>query len=262
MSQSVGFSARSLMTAGVSAAMVGAVALTPVIVSEPANVALPPIHMVAPEIQLASAGSDIKAIYDAAEPWAAYAASLADYALSFVPGLWWIAPAIDLAYFSIEPLVQAGVYSFADLIDLNAAQIPIDIQAGIQEATTNFVNYGLAWIGSLVPLPPLPPLPPFPGAAMRAPAAARALGPRAAAAAVAAAAAPVAAAPVAAETEAVTATAPVTVAAPRSRRDAGRAPRVAATNATAADSKAPAAAAATDASPAPAKASHTPRRGA
>ena len=187
MSQSVGVSNRSFLTAGVSAAMAGAVALTPVIVSQPAKVAVAPIHLVAPPIQLASVGSDIKALYNAAEPWAAYAATLADYAMSFVPGLWWIAPAIDLAYFSIEPLVQAGVYSFADLIDLDFAQIPIDIQAGVQEAATNFVNYGLAWLGSLVPLPPLPPLPPFPGAAVRSPAA-HALGPRAAAAVVAAAA--------------------------------------------------------------------------
>lgn len=205
MSQSVGLSARSFMTAGVSAALVGAVALTPVIVSEPAKVALPPVHVVAPEIQLASAGTTIKAFYDAAEPWAAYGAELATYALGFIPGLWWVAPGIDLAYFSIEPLVQAGVYSFADLIDANFQMIPLDIQAGIQEASTNFVNYGLAWLGSLVPLPPLPPLPPFPGAAVRS------------ARGAARAAAPAAAATVAAAAE-VTDVAPV--ATPRSRRAA------------------------------------------
>lgn len=101
------------------------------------NVALPPIHMVAPEIRSASAGSDIKAIYDAAEPWAAYAASLADYALSSVPGLWWIAPAIDLAGLLHRAVGPGRGLQFCRLIDLNAAQIPIDIQAYIQEATTN-----------------------------------------------------------------------------------------------------------------------------
>jgi hypothetical protein len=122
-----------------------------------------------PVVNLTSLGSDIKYLYNAAEPWAAYGAELATYALGFVPGLWWVAPGIDLAYFSIEPLVQAAVYSFADAIDLNFEQIPIDISNGLTEAGDNFVTYSLAWLNSLVPLPPLPPLPPFPGAAVQAP---------------------------------------------------------------------------------------------
>ena len=100
--------------------------------------------------------------YDFAEPWVAYGFELADYALSFVPGLWWIAPAIDLAYFSIEPLVQAGVYSFAYLIDGQFAEIGPTLALGVQEAIDNFIFFGIAWIGSLIPLPPLPPFPPIP----------------------------------------------------------------------------------------------------
>ncbi|MBU3706858.1 MAG: hypothetical protein FGM50_09295 [Mycobacterium sp.] len=122
---------------------------------------------------LTGAGNVIINAYDALEPWVAYGFELADYALSFVPGLWWIAPAIDLAYFSIEPLVQAGVYSFGYLLDGQFADIGPTLMLGVQEAVNNFVFFGIAWIGSLIPLPPLPPFPPVPpfgGAAVSAPA--------------------------------------------------------------------------------------------
>ncbi len=165
MTSSAGVSVRSFLAAGMAATAVGAVALTPVAAPERA------VTLASPAVALTSIGTDIKAFYDAVQPWAAYGAELATYALGFVPGLWWVAPGIDLAYFSIEPLVQAGVYSFADLIDGDFAQIPIDINEGINESLDNFVTLGLAWIGSLVPIPPLPPLPPFPGASVSSPAA-------------------------------------------------------------------------------------------
>lgn len=253
MSQSVGLPVRSFLTAGVSAAMVGAVALAPVTISQQAAVSAP-IHMVAPAIQLTTAGDTIIAAYTALQPWVAYGFQLADYALSFVPGLWWIAPAVDLAYYTAQPLVEAGVYSFAALIDGNWGLIGPIVQNGIQNSINNFVQYGIAWIGSLVPLPPLPPFPPFPGAAMKTPATAR-TAPRAAAVA----------ATVPAETPTVTETAvtdaaPVAVTAPRSRRDAARA----ATRA--ARSVSPAAASADDNSSSdaasPAKASRKAHRGA
>jgi hypothetical protein len=88
--------------------------------------------------------------------------------LSFIPGLWWIAPGVDFAYYTAEPLVQAGVYTFADVVGLNFAQIGPDITAGINASWNNAINYGLAWLGSLVPLPPFPPLPPLPGASVAA----------------------------------------------------------------------------------------------
>ena len=216
MSQSAGLPIRSFLTAGVSAAMVGAVALAPVTVSQPAVAA--PIHMVAPDIQLTTAGDTIIAAYTAIQPWVAYGFELADYALSFVPGLWWIAPAVDLAYFTAQPLVEAAVYSFAALIDGNWTLIGPIVQTGIQNSVTNFIDYGIAWIGSLVPLPPLPPFPPFPGAAVKAPAASSGTA-RNVARVAAAAASPAAETATVADTE----TAPVTAAAPRSRRDAAKA---------------------------------------
>lgn len=157
----------SVMT--VSPAVALRAAVTPLL--EPVNVAAaaeyaPSLCCSNPAAALAVTTNPISTAiinaYDFAEPWVAYGFELADYALSFVPGLWWIAPAIDLAYFSIEPLVQAGVYSFAYLIDGQFAEIGPTLALGVQEAIDNFVAYGIAWIGSLIPLPPLPPFPPIP----------------------------------------------------------------------------------------------------
>ena len=255
MSQSAGLSARSFLIAGVSAAMVGAAALTPVTASQPAAASLPTLRVVSPEVQLTAGGDVIIAAYTAIQPWVAYGFELADYALSFVPGLWWIAPAVDLAYFTAQPVVESLVYSFAYLLDGNFTAIGPTITLGVQTAVQNFIDYGIAWIGSLVPLPPLPPFPPFPGAALSAPAAARAVTVRAAGH-IAAAAATEAETPAVAEAPAETPTAtdapaetpavaeapadaaPTATVAPRSRRDAGRvgarAPRAAAPAATAA----------------------------
>ena len=265
MSQTAGLSARSFLIAGVSAAMVGAAALTPVTASQPAAASLPTLRVVSPEVQLTAGGDVIIAAYTAIQPWVAYGFELADYALSFVPGLWWIAPAVDLAYFTAQPVLESLVYSFAYLIDGNFTAIGPTITLGVQTAVQNFIDYGIAWIGSLVPLPPLPPFPPFPGAALSAPATARAVTVRAAGHIAAAAAteaeaptatdapaetpaaieAPAEAAPTAtdapAETPAATNApadaAPTATVATRPHRDAGRigarAPRAAAPAATA-----------------------------
>ena len=126
--------------------------------------------LAAPQAAAVTSGieSAIKNTYNAVEPWVAWGFELAQWGMGFVPGLWWVAPGISLSYFSIEPLVQAGVYSFADVLGLNFAQIGPDIQQGVQESANNFVNYSLAWIQSLIPFPPLPPFPPRPGAAVEA----------------------------------------------------------------------------------------------
>lgn len=183
---------RSFLTASAIAASVSAVAVTPLAAPSAATASSAAVRLAAAVDSLtpeptplaldafvvaeptANPISDfIIYAYDLAEPWVAYGFELADYALSFIPGLWWIAPAIDLAYFSIEPLVQAGVYSFAYLLDGQFAEIGPTLALGVQEAVNNFVYFGIAWIGSLIPLPPLPPFPPVPpfgAAAVNAPA--------------------------------------------------------------------------------------------
>jgi hypothetical protein len=118
-----------------------------------------------------SPGDTIINAYNVLEPWVAYGFELADWALGFVPGVWWVSPAVDLAYFTAEPIVQSLVYSFAFLIDGQSELIGPTLQAGVNEAATNFVIYSFYWFTSLVPLPPLPPFPVFPVASV-APAAA------------------------------------------------------------------------------------------
>lgn len=249
-----GVSPRSLIAAGVSAAALGAVVAATTVTPLPASRGpiSAPIVVASPSIQLSavnSAGSFIKTAYDTIEPWVAYGFEIADYALSFVPVLWWVAPGIDLAYFTIEPLVQTAVYVFADVIDLNFAQIGPDIQAGITEAAQNFIDFAAQWIASLIPfppIPPLPPLPPLPGASVantRAAAAATTQAPEAVPAAPAADPAPGTAGPSTVSevepTAAIPDTQPATVAGgpatetatvagkPRAERSAGRAGRAA-----------------------------------
>ena len=177
-------SVRSLMTAGVTAAMVAATAVVPISDRTPISVestavtlsaALSPLLQPSPAAAVTasatSAGNAIIVAYDTLEPWVAYGFELADWALSFVPGVWWFAPAVDLAYFTAEPIVQSLVYSFAYLIDGEPSLIGPTLAQGINDAATNFVIYSFYWFTSLVPLPPVPPFPVFPVASV-APAAA------------------------------------------------------------------------------------------
>lgn len=161
---SAGVSPRSILIAGVSAAIVGAAAVTPVSVPDLS----PP--KIASAVEMASITTPlevaIKNTYNFVEPWAAYGAAWGEYVLGLIPGLWWVAPGVPFAYYTAEPLVQAGVYTFADVVGLNFAQIGPDINTGITTSINNGIAYGAAWLNSLVPFPPLPPIPPLPGAAV------------------------------------------------------------------------------------------------
>lgn len=191
MTSSTGLSARSFLTAGMSTAVLGAAVLIPTTGTQSAGTVLPIDFSavllsaaVAPLAQPAasdsaptptalltdpaaqSAGNAIINAYDFVEPWVAYGFELAQWALSFVPGLWWIAPAIDLAYFTAEPIVQSLVYSFAFLIDGQIDLIGPTLTQGVNDAVANFIEYSINWITSLVPFPPLPPFPIFPSASV------------------------------------------------------------------------------------------------
>lgn len=159
-----GVSPRSFLIAGVSAAVVGAAAVMPIGATElsPATI-LSDVRMTSITTPLEVA---IKNTYNFVEPWAAYGAAWGEYILGLPPGLWWVAPGVPFAYYTTEPLVQAGVYSFADVVGLNFAQIGPDINSGISSSPNNAATYGLAWLNSLVPFPPVPPIPPLPGAAV------------------------------------------------------------------------------------------------
>lgn len=162
---SLGLSTRSYLIAGVSAAVVGAAVVNPASVPT-----LNPVKSASAAVALSSITTPIelaiKNTYDFVEPWVAYGFELTQYVLSFIPGVWWLAPAIDLGYFTLEPLVQSGVFVFADVIGLDFAQIWPDITAGVSESVTNAIDYALAWLNSIVPLPPFPPFPPGPFASV------------------------------------------------------------------------------------------------
>jgi len=175
-----------------SAAIALSAALSPLLQSNPTAAAAPtPAAAAAVTASATSAGDAIINAYNALQPWVAYGFELADWALSFVPGVWWISPAIDLAYFTAQPIVQSLVYSFAYLIDGQPSLIGPTLSDGITQAATNFVTYSLEWLYSIVPLPPIPPFPSLPFASVANPtAASRSVGPRAARTVVRVAAAP------------------------------------------------------------------------
>lgn len=161
---SVGWSARSFLIAGISTAMVGAGVLAAGAATGVAPATLPePIRVTTAAVDLAAAGDVIINTYNALQPWVEWGFELADWGLSFVPGLWWIAPAIDLAYFTAQPVVESLVYSFAYLIDGNLDLIWPTLADGLTSAAANFVTFSIEWLYSIVPFPPLPPFfPPLP----------------------------------------------------------------------------------------------------
>ena len=184
-------SARSYLATGLAAVTLSAVTVVPMASPRPDVVIMGSLDLtatVSPLIQplvpaaaaavpgptaaaTGSPGDTIINAYNYLEPWVAYGFELADWALGFVPGVWWVSPAVDLAYFTAEPIVQSLVYSFAFLIDGQAELIGPTLQTGVNEAAANFVTYAFYWFTSLVPLPPFPPFPIFPVASV-APAAA------------------------------------------------------------------------------------------
>ena len=184
-------SARSYLATGLAAVTLSAVTVVPMASPRPDVVIMGSLDLtatVSPLIQplvpaaaaavpgptaaaTGSPGDTIINAYNYLEPWVAYGFELADWALGFVPGVWWVSPAVDLAYFTAEPIVQSLVYSFAFLIDGQAELIGPTLQTGVNEAAANFVTYSFYWFTSLVPLPPFPPFPIFPVASV-APAAA------------------------------------------------------------------------------------------
>jgi len=179
-------STRSYLAAGLAAVTLSAVAVVPTASPRPELVIMGSLDLtatVSPLIQplapaaaavvtgptaaaTGSPGDTIINAYNFLEPWVAYGFELADWALGFVPGVWWVSPAVDLAYFTAEPIVQSLVYSFAFLIDGQPELIGPTLQTGVNEAATNFVIYSFYWFTSLVPLPPVPPFPVFPVASV------------------------------------------------------------------------------------------------
>ncbi len=114
----------------------------------------PPIVVPTP----GSIGSSITNIYIALEPWVHYGFELAQYAVSWIPYVGWLAPQIDIFYHLGESIVHSIVFNIADWLDGNQSFGQGLIKVG-QDTIDAFINFGVAqwhfWLPS-IPLPPLP----------------------------------------------------------------------------------------------------------
>jgi hypothetical protein len=193
---------RSMLFPGVALVTVGAVALGPAFaapppMAAPAAAPIPAVYVA--DVALAGIGRDIynslSATVQGLVQWAEFAVGL----IPFVGGL--IRGQIDINYFGlIQPLIANTVYALSDII-----ADPLGILTTVGSYVSNQVYVGYTWVTDQIAFFGLPPLlAPIPapprlasvGGSTDAPAAARTLGPRAAAALAALPATPVETAPV------------------------------------------------------------------
>lgn len=194
-------SIRSMLTASVTAVTASAIAIAPTVAPPPAvqraevalsaqvsflagqvselpTVLTPRRGAVLPNAQVGttsdlgtlSAGSGLIDLYNAVEPWVQWGFEVTTWVVGWVPVVGFFSGQIMVAYFTVEPLVFAGVQSLADLLSGNAGAIPGNIWNGVVTSATNFIQGEINWVlGFFPPWPPipLPPVPPLPFAAIQ-----------------------------------------------------------------------------------------------
>jgi len=197
----VSISMRSILFPGVALVTVGAVALGPAFaapppVAAPAAAPIPTVYMA--DVALAGIGRDIynsvSATVQGLVQWAEFGVGI----IPFVGGL--IRSQININYFGlIQPLIANTVYALSNII-----ADPFAIPTTVGSYISNQVYVGYTWVTDQIAFFGLPPLlGPIPapprlasvGGSTDAPAAARTIGPRAAAALAALPGAPVETAP-------------------------------------------------------------------
>lgn len=103
--------------------------------------------------------------YDTVQPWIQYSVDLGAWGVGWMPfPVNFAAPQITIGYSGIEPLAQAGVYSFAYALGGQWDLIGPTVKSGVDTAYGNFVRGQIGWITSF-----FPPAPPLGGAAVAAP---------------------------------------------------------------------------------------------
>lgn len=102
----------------------------------------------------------IENLYNAVEPYVAYAVNLASWALRWLPWLGWIAPQLNYIYYLFEPIVQSWLFNTLDWLggEITFIQAWSNFWATTAQSINCFINTEINWIRSF--LPPLPPLPP------------------------------------------------------------------------------------------------------
>lgn len=103
--------------------------------------------------------------YNTVQPWIQYSVDLGAWGVSWMPfPINYAAPQMTIGYSGIEPLAQAGVYSFAYALGGQWELIGPTVKNGVDTAYGNFVRGQIGWITSF-----FPPAPPLGGASMAAP---------------------------------------------------------------------------------------------
>jgi hypothetical protein len=198
----VSISMRSMLFPGVALVTVGAVALGPAFaapppLAAPAAAPIPAVYVA--DVALAGIGRDI---YNSLSATVQGLVQWAEFAVGLIPFLGGgIRGQIDINYFGlIQPLIANTVYALSDII-----ADPLGILTTVGSYISNQVYVGYTWVTDQIAFFGLPPLlgpipapPPLAsvGGSTDAPAAARTVGPRAAAALAALPGAPVETAPV------------------------------------------------------------------
>ena len=198
----VSISMRSMLFPGVALVTVGAVALGPAFaapppMAAPAAAPIPAVYVA--DVALAGIGRDI---YNSLSATVQGLVQWAEFAVGLIPFLGGgIRGQIDINYFGlIQPLIANTVYALSDII-----ADPLGILTTVSSYISNQVYVGYTWVTDQIAFFGLPPLlgpipapPPLAsvGGSTDAPAAARSVGPRAAAALAALPGAPVETAPV------------------------------------------------------------------
>ena len=198
----VSISMRSMLFPGVALVTVGAVALGPAFaapppLAAPAAAPIPAVYVA--DVALAGIGRDI---YNSLSATVQGLVQWAEFAVGLIPFLGGgIRGQIDINYFGlIQPLIANTVYALSDII-----ADPLGILTTVGSYISNQVYVGYTWVTDQIAFFGLPPLlgpipapPPLAsvGGSTDAPAAARTVGPRAAAALAAVPGAPVESAPV------------------------------------------------------------------
>jgi hypothetical protein len=106
-----------------------------------------------------SAGSTIKNVYLAVEPWVRYGFEVGAYAVGWVPYVGWLSPQIMIFYNFGERITRSITFNIADWLDGHITFGQGLINVGV-DTFWSAVQLGIdQWNFWLPPLPPLPPLP-------------------------------------------------------------------------------------------------------
>lgn len=165
-------SGRSLLAAGAAAVTVAGAVLTPPVTPHLTPDSAP---AVAPAAQLTTAASEIAdtaapalaaeptsigdtiiGFYLTVEPWTQYGATLASWAIRWVPFLGLLAPQITFYYDLDEAIVRSLVFNTAYLLDgtVDLNQALSNIGSATSTAWHDFVDTQVSWLHSLLPPPP------------------------------------------------------------------------------------------------------------